>query len=950
MASSRRRAVWTAIMSTWFMVLLSAPMGAQATPLGSSSVHPEVAANAAAPLGTIVSTGPLTKITTSPTLNCAVSYLGDTSPEFYGETACGTLVVVDDTLYGPGSIPAGGSATPRTPFTPVSQVGPTGSGVGVDPFQIETKVRLGTTGITLTQVDRYRTGEESYSTQVLVENEGATDKRVIVYRAGDCYLANSDYGYGLILPAVPGAPAGANAACKATAAGSGEAANGDRIQQFSGFDVRGGSGMAYMEGLYSSVWAAIGRRTMLPNTCECEARHDNAAAISWQIDVPSNGVALAQSQLAFANQVRLPDEDGDGLLDSWETDGYDYDRDGVVDVDLPAMGANPRHKDVFLELDWMKKEPGWCWVVVPCGGESFEPRSDSLEAIRKAFEGAPVTNPDGRPGIRLHIDAGPDSPIYEGSSTKFGAMARGSSIPYREELGSRTRDSEGWEVYSWREFYELRQLDEARSDVFHYGMLIDSVPVDSFGERFGGIASGLPGDSLMVIDANTASIRSESGSIMHELGHLLGLHHGGAAPAQESSYKPNYESVMNYLWQNGGDLVPGDGEIDYSRSVLPTLDEEHLNEVVGQSARNGEVRFYCIQDGRPKMQKVAAGSINWDCVGGADATDISANVDQGRVPPDPLPASLGDKAHCESDFENVTLAMERWASDLVTYPRCLLGGAEDWSKLKLDGGAVGGFGSADPGDQLPPPMETIVNEASIEELRAANLLANQGDGGLSFQTGGLPILHGRPNQKFAVRVLNDAAESASFELTVVGATAGLVQERRTVTVPGFGETVALFDVDGGRSVLGTQSVTATLRSVPASVVVDEQSTEVEVIDPATLGSPGDLASNIRQHPEPGVDPAVAGGLAAALDATEATPTTTSAPSVTTTSAPATTVPSTTTEAAAPTQVEGVSQGQPSGTALGVTGSSIGQVALLAVVCSLLGLALLATRRRRARRS
>lgn len=47
------------------------------------------------------------------------------------------------------------------------------------------------------------------------------------------------------------------------------------------------------------------------------------------------------------------DADGDGLLDSWESSGYDDNGDGIVDVDLPAMGARPDHKDLFLELDYV---------------------------------------------------------------------------------------------------------------------------------------------------------------------------------------------------------------------------------------------------------------------------------------------------------------------------------------------------------------------------------------------------------------------------------------------------------------------------------------------------------------------------------------------------------------------------------------------------------------------
>jgi hypothetical protein len=42
----------------------------------------------------IISAGPLTNIFISSDLNCAVDHTGDTSPEFFGATACGTLVAV----------------------------------------------------------------------------------------------------------------------------------------------------------------------------------------------------------------------------------------------------------------------------------------------------------------------------------------------------------------------------------------------------------------------------------------------------------------------------------------------------------------------------------------------------------------------------------------------------------------------------------------------------------------------------------------------------------------------------------------------------------------------------------------------------------------------------------------------------------------------------------------
>ncbi len=43
---------------------------------------------------------------------------------------------------------------------------------------------------------------------------------------------------------------------------------------------------------------------------------------------------------------------------------------------------------------------------------------------------------------------------------------------------------------------------------------------------------------------------------MHELGHNLGLQHGGA---DDWNNKPNYLSVMNYLFQQDGLTVPERG-------------------------------------------------------------------------------------------------------------------------------------------------------------------------------------------------------------------------------------------------------------------------------------------------------------------------------------------------------------------------------------------------------
>jgi hypothetical protein len=63
---------------------------------------------------------------------------------------------------------------------------------------------------------------------------------------------------------------------------------------------------------------------------------------------------------------------------------------------------------------------------------------------------------------------------------------------------------------------------------------------------------------------------------MHELGHTLGLSHGG--DQADEAYKPNYLSVMGYLYQTRA--VDVTRPLDYSHVALPALNEAHLNETV----------------------------------------------------------------------------------------------------------------------------------------------------------------------------------------------------------------------------------------------------------------------------------------------------------------------------------------------------------------------------------
>ena len=92
------------------------------------------------------------------------------------------------------------------------------------------------------------------------------------------------------------------------------------------------------------------------------------------------------------------------------------------------------------------------------------------------------------------------------------------------------------------------------------------------------------GDSLITLGLWGALGQTDpvqAGTFMHELGHSLGLTHGGLyydtpgsyVPTLEPNCKPNYQSVMSYQFQV--DLLDG-GVLDYSEQSLNTLNENGL--------------------------------------------------------------------------------------------------------------------------------------------------------------------------------------------------------------------------------------------------------------------------------------------------------------------------------------------------------------------------------------
>ncbi len=310
---------------------------------------------------------------------------------------------------------------------------------------------------------------------------------------------------------------------------------------------------------YGTVWGVIDGQTP-GSTIDVQVRNqDGMTSNTLQYEIAANMDAL--------------DSDGDGLPDVWEEEGYDHDGDGTVDVDLPALGADPMRKDLFVEVDWMS-------ATSPNGG--------IWTNIEDTFANAPILNSDGSAGIVAHIDRGAGS-----------GGGGGDVIGFADGLRYDNATPNSSKTYA--NMYTLRSnnMDAARVPVYRYCV-------------FGWDNGHWPGSSGQAEDIHASmffvSLASwgadgqredfQTGTFIHELGHTLNLRHGGDV---NDNRKDNFNSLMQYgdgwiTWmgldnvygpsQMGGidvdcDPFDVDGVYTYSQGQRAQLDESNLNENAG---------------------------------------------------------------------------------------------------------------------------------------------------------------------------------------------------------------------------------------------------------------------------------------------------------------------------------------------------------------------------------
>jgi uncharacterized repeat protein (TIGR03803 family) len=389
----------------------------------------------------------------------------------------------------------------------------------------------------------------------------------------------------------------------------------------------------------------------------------------------------------------MVDTDDDGLPDDWEVNGLPTSQGRV------PLGGSPFHKDIYVYIDWLQKT-----FPPPVNGllpqHSHQPDTSTLAPVIEAFKHAPILNPDNIAGVNVHITLG--TGIEE--------------TPDLITLG--TLDPQG--DYSLAAFEHVKQTNGFNNElaaVYHYALFAHNIP-----NNFTGIAP-VGGEDLIVSVWNYANHYAGfpivystvvAGSFMHELGHNLTLTHGGWIPQgirgsliqDNTNYKPNYLSIMNYAFQTRGLIrringITFEGLLDYSEFALADLDKtidasQHLN---GLSETNGlnhgtyfggatyGTRYFCsVED---NVGRTAPGdynpwwppSIDWNCDGAIEQQTVQANINKDSNP---------------------------------SGPTILRAPVADWSAISLK---VGSIGSLQPGIPVDIPSTIPANELTFDEDR-----------------------------------------------------------------------------------------------------------------------------------------------------------------------------------------------------------------------------------------
>ncbi|HEX5061192.1 MAG TPA: hypothetical protein VFV99_17620 [Kofleriaceae bacterium] len=426
-------------------------------------------------------------------------------------------------------------------------------------------------------------------------------------------------------------------------------------------------------------------------TCETLGCEDNETCTNDVCD-PVDGcrhVSLDRcaEPLCAMTSCAGTDTDGDGLQDAWELQGYvDVNCNGVNDgdgVDVQLADANVAVPDAYIEIDYHEMAGTGAACTNDAAGDAacnsavlgescvngvcthtHRPRQASLDLARLAAarglsplpnDPSPPADLAGKPGFRIHWEHADAIPETSGLVVSFG------NYEASRDLDPACVGPNGQNFFDLKDahFFGATNpaLFAARRRIVHYAIAthVSQCPIGAVlpndfcqacpADRGGGTpqagSSGsaeIPGNDFMISLGDrfftlgrltTVIPREEAGTILHELGHNLGLLHGVLlvngvhTPSFAPEYNPIYFSVMNYNYQFGmlfaatpGSKVPVSFRLDYADdTVCAELSEASLIESDGAQCGPTSTRVirFVPNTGTPVFGSATTGTgIDWD--------------------------------------------------------------------------------------------------------------------------------------------------------------------------------------------------------------------------------------------------------------------------------------------------------------------------------------------------
>ncbi|MGC1708429.1 MAG: hypothetical protein WA799_01315 [Nitrosotalea sp.] len=291
------------------------------------------------------------------------------------------------------------------------------------------------------------------------------------------------------------------------------------------------------------------------------------------------------------------DTESDGICDDWKPGGVPLQvtLNGVTYYGPQCGGAG---QDLCPSQSTHD-----LYVVADAMGSTYQLSSSAISNLQTSFKG---TNENtallhGRlgtifPKVQLHIQTEPSSESASSCPNGINFPGTSSVTPTSGTIPSGTCDFNAIKSYDLMVPGESISQFYQKAAVFHYALLTSIVSEDpgssGLGEEYGN-------DMMVTLGASgfSPSTADQEGTFMHELGHNLGLYHGGVAT--DPNCKPNFLSVMNYLYQLP--ILDPNWFLDYSQSAISSLNNGPNYKGTSQTPTNIKPGSMTIVFGTPNI-------------------------------------------------------------------------------------------------------------------------------------------------------------------------------------------------------------------------------------------------------------------------------------------------------------------------------------------------------------